>query len=75
MKLEKVSEKSLRFTAFEEDSIKVFLVSGCAKSIDEFVNILETRVERHKEADRKKKPTTSSNDKEKVVLGESTVLE
>lgn len=70
MKLDKVSEKSLRFTAFEEDSIKVFLVIGSSKSIDEFVNILETRVERHKEADRKKKPTTSHVSEESVVLSD-----
>jgi len=67
MKVEKVSEKSVRLTAFEEDSIKVFLVLGPAKSIEDFVHILQTRVERHKEADRKKKPTTS-NDKEEDVL-------
>lgn len=67
MKVEKVSEKSVRLTAFEEDSIKVFLVLGPAKNIDEFVQILQTRVERHKEADRKRKPTTS-NDKDEDSL-------
>jgi len=61
MKVEKVSEKSVRLTAFEEDSIKVFLVSGPPKNIEEFVLALQTRVERHKEADRKKKPSTSND--------------
>lgn len=67
MKVEKVSEKSVRLTAFEEDSIKVFLVHGPAKNIEEFVHVLETRVEKHKEADRKKKPSTS-NDEHKDLL-------
>ncbi|XP_060836136.1 ran-binding protein 3 isoform X1 [Rhopalosiphum padi] len=62
MKVEKVSEKSVRLTAFEEDSIKVFLVLGPAKSIDEFINVLLTRVERHKEADRKRNPSTINDE-------------
>ncbi|XP_050435971.1 ran-binding protein 3 isoform X2 [Adelges cooleyi] len=53
MKVERVSEKNVRLTAFEEDSIKVFLVLGPAKNMNEFVNILQTRIERHKEADKK----------------------
>lgn len=69
MKVEKVSDKSVRLTAFEEDSIKVFLVLGPAKSIDDFVHILQTRVERHKEADRKRKPTTSNDNEEDVLEG------
>lgn len=68
MKVEKVSDKSVRITAFEEDSIKVFLILGPAKSIDDFVHILQTRVERHKEADKKRKATTS-NDEDDVLEG------
>jgi len=67
MKIEKVNDKSVRITAFEEDSIKVFLVLGPAKCIDDFMLILQTRVERHKEADRKKNPTTSSDNTEDVL--------
>lgn len=55
MKIEKVNDKSVRITAFEEDSIKVFLVLGPAKCIDDFIIILQARVERHKEVDKKKK--------------------
>lgn len=62
MKVEKVSEKSVRLTAFEDDSIKVFLVLGPAKSVDEFIHVLLTRVERHKEAYRKRNPTTINNE-------------
>lgn len=62
MKVERVSEKSVRLTAFEDDSIKVFLVLGLAKSIDEFIHVLLTRVERHKEADRKRNPTTVNDE-------------
>lgn len=62
MKVEKVTEKSVRLTAFEEDSIKVFLVLGPSKSIDEFKHVLLTRVERHKEADRKRDQTTSKDE-------------
>lgn len=69
MKIEKVSDKSVRITAFEEDSIKVFLVVGPAKCIDDFVQILKTRIERHKEADRKRKPTTSNDTKEDILEG------
>lgn len=68
MKVEKVGEKSVRLTAFEEDSIKVFLVLGPAKNIEEFVNILQTRVERHREADKKRKPTTSCDEDEEGTL-------
>lgn len=69
MNVEKVSEKSVRLTAFEEDSIKVFLVLGPAKSIDEFIHILQMRVERHKEADRKRKPTTCKEEEDTSVDG------
>lgn len=70
MKVDKVSEKSVRLTAFEEDSIKVFLVLGPAKNIEEFVHVLETRVERHKEAGRKMKPTNVDNEEDlsEVIL-------
>lgn len=61
MKVELVSEKSVRLTAFEEDSIKVFLVLGPAKNIEEFVHVLQTRIERHKEIDRKKKPNINDD--------------
>lgn len=67
MKIEKVNDKSVRITAFEEDSIKVFLVLGPAKCIDNFMIILQTRVERHKEAYRKKKPTTSNDNTDDVL--------
>jgi len=67
MKIEKVSEKSVRLTAFEEDSIKVFLVLGPTSNIEEFVHVLETRVQKHKDADRKKKHT-ASNDKNEDLL-------
>lgn len=69
MKVEKVSEKSVRLTAFEEDSIKVFLVLGPGKNIDEFVQVLQTRVERHKEADRKKKPAINNDEDEDLSEG------
>lgn len=68
MKVEKVGEKSVRLTAFEEDSIKVFLVIGPSKNIEEFVNILQTRVERHREADKKRKPSKSCNEDEGTLV-------
>jgi len=66
MNVEKVSEKSVRLTAFEEDSIKVFLVLGPAKRIDEFLHVLLLRVKRSKEADIKRNPTTPK-DKDSLV--------
>lgn len=68
MKVEKVGEKSVRLTAFEEDSIKVFLVLGPAKNIEEFVNILQIRVERHREADKKSKPIIDCNEDEEGTV-------
>lgn len=69
MKVEKVSDKSVRITAFEEDSIKVFLILGPAKNIEDFVHILQTRVERHKEVDRKRKATTSNDTEDDLLEG------
>lgn len=69
MKVERVSEKNVRLTAFEEDSIRVFLVLGLAKNLDEFVQILQTRVERHKETDRKRKLITSNDKNEDSFEG------
>lgn len=69
MKVERVGEKNVTFTAFEEDSIRVFLIHGLPKNLDEFVQIIQTRVERHKEADRKRKPTTSIDKNEDSFEG------
>lgn len=64
MKVEKVNEKNVRLTAFEEDSIKVFLVLGPAKSMNEFIDILLVRIEKHKETD---KVNSNLKDDEKEV--------
>lgn len=69
MKVDKVSEKSVRLTAFEEDSIKVFLILGPSKNIEDFVQLVQTRVEKHNEADRIKKPTTSKDKDEDLLEG------
>lgn len=68
MKVEKVSDKSVRLTAIEEDSIKVFLALGPSKNIDEFVQLVQTRVDKHKETDKKKQQTITSNDNEEDLL-------
>jgi len=68
MKVAKVGEKGVRFTAFEEDSIKIFLVFIPVKIIEELMNILRVRIDRHREADKKRKPSTSCDDDEEGTL-------
>lgn len=69
MKVEKVSDKSVRITAIDEDSIKVFLALGPSKNIDEFVQLVQTRVDKHKETDKKKKQTTNNDNEEDLLEG------
>ncbi|XP_050535539.1 ran-binding protein 3-like isoform X1 [Daktulosphaira vitifoliae] len=69
MKVEKVNEKNVRLTAFEEDSIKVFLILGPVKSMNEFINILQVRIARHKEAN-KMNSNLEIDDKKVVQLNE-----
>lgn len=68
MKLFKVGRKGVRLTAFEGDSIKVFLIQGPERNIDELFNVLQTRISNLKDVDKEKKATTS-NDKNEDLEG------
>lgn len=64
MQIFKVGQKGIRLTAFEEDSIKVFLIQGPERNIDELFNVIQTRILNLREVDKKKKATTSNDNKE-----------